>query len=157
VLAGWGGGGVIEGSDAGISAASRYVNQGHLFTFALGAAGKLPEVPLRKLEIADPLPELDVPPGAAKVGSALFHRYCLNCHGVMAVTSGVVPDLRYASRETHVSFNDIVLGGTRAHNGMASFADLLNADDVRAIHAYVIERARETKQAESAAKQQVHP
>ncbi len=157
VLAGWGGGGVIEGSDAGISAASRYVNQGHLFTFALGATGKLPEIPLRKLEIADPLPELDVPPGAAKVGSALFHRYCLNCHGVLAVTSGVVPDLRYASRETHASFNDIVLGGTRAHNGMASFADLLNADDVSAIHAYVIQRARETKQAESKASKEVHP
>ncbi len=157
VLAGWGGGGVIEGSDAGISAASRYVNQGHLFTFALGATGTLPDVPLRKLEIADPLPELDGPPGAAKTGSALFHRYCLNCHGVLAVTSGVVPDLRFASRETHASFNDIVLGGTRAHNGMASFADLLKADDVRAIHAYVIERARETKQAESNASQVVHP
>jgi quinohemoprotein ethanol dehydrogenase len=68
---------------------------------------------------------------------------------VLAVTSGVVPDLRYASRETHASFNDIVLGGTRAHNGMASFADLLKADDVNAIHSYVIERARETKQAEA--------
>jgi hypothetical protein len=31
---------------------------------------------------------------------------------------------------------------------MASFADLLKPDDVTAIHAYVIERARETKQAE---------
>jgi mono/diheme cytochrome c family protein len=157
VLAGWGGGGVIEGSDAGISAASRYVNQGHLFTFAIGANGKLPEVPLRELEIAEPLPELDVPPGTADAGSALFHRYCLNCHGVLAVTSGVVPDLRYASRETHASFNDIVLGGTRIHKGMASFADLLNAADVRAIHAYVIQRARETKQAESKTSKEVHP
>jgi len=151
VLAGWGGGGVIEGSDAGISAASRYVNQGHLFTFALGASGTLPEIPLRNLEIADPLPELDVPPAAADAGSALFQRYCLACHGIDAVTSGVVPDLRYASLDTHAHFADIVIGGTRAHMGMASFADLLDADDVRAIQAYVIRRARETKQAESAA------
>jgi quinohemoprotein ethanol dehydrogenase len=151
VLAGWGGGGVIEGSDAGISAASRYVNQGHLFTFALGATGKLPEVPLRRLEVADPLPDLDLPLGTAEAGSALFHRYCLQCHGILAVSAGVVPDLRYSSRETHASFTDIVLGGTRAHAGMASFADLLDQGDVRAIQAYVIRRARETKQSEGSA------
>jgi mono/diheme cytochrome c family protein len=133
------------------------VNQGHLFTFALGANGTLPEIPLRKLEIADPLPELGLPPGAADRGSALFQRYCLMCHGVLAVTSGVIPDLRYSLPETHASFNDIVLGGTRAHKGMAIFADLLGADDVRAIHAYVIQRARETKQAESKADKESHP
>jgi quinohemoprotein ethanol dehydrogenase len=157
VLAGWGGGGVIEGNDAGISAASRYVNEGHLFTFALGAKGVLPEIPLRNLEIADPLPELEAPPGAEAAGSALFHRYCLMCHGVMAVTSGVVPDLRYASRETHANFAAIVLGGTRVHAGMANFRDLLGADDVLAIHAYVIQRARETKQAENTATKESRP
>jgi mono/diheme cytochrome c family protein len=151
VLAGWGGGGVIEGSDAGISAASRYRNQGHLFTFALDAKGTLPEIPRLELEVADPLPDLDVPPGAADAGGALFQRYCLMCHGVLAVGAGVVPDLRYASQETHASFNDIVLGGIRGHKGMASFADLLGADDVNAIHAYVIRRARETKAAEGSA------
>jgi PQQ-dependent dehydrogenase (methanol/ethanol family) len=148
VLAGWGGGGVIEGNDAGISAASRYENQGHLLTFALGATGELPEVRERTLEVADPLPEIDAPPGAAAAGSALFHRFCMQCHGILAVTAGVVPDLRFASPETHASFADIVLGGTRAHAGMASFADLLDAEDVRAIHAYVVQRARETKAAE---------
>jgi hypothetical protein len=40
---------------------------------------------------------------------------------------------------------------------MASFADLLSADDVNAIHAYVIQRARETKQAESAASKEARP
>jgi hypothetical protein len=35
--------------------------------------------------------------------------------------------------------------------GMASFADKLDADDVKAIQAYVIRRARETKHAENAA------
>ena len=151
VLAGWGGGGVIEGSDAGISAASHYENQGHLFTFALGATGTLPEIPALERQIADPLPELDAPPDAATVGSALFSRYCLMCHGVLAISAGVVPDLRYASPDTHAHFNDIVRGGVRAHKGMASFADLLSAEDATAIHAYVIERARETQQAESAA------
>ena len=62
-----------------------------------------------------------------------------------------MPDLRYASADTHASFADIVLGGTRVHAGMASFADLLDPDEVRAIHAYVVRRARETKQAEAEA------
>jgi quinohemoprotein ethanol dehydrogenase len=151
VLAGWGGGGVIEGNDAGISAASRWVNQGHLLTFTVGASGKLPEVPLRNLAVADPLPEVDAPPGAAEAGSALFHRYCMQCHGILAVTAGVVPDLRYSTRETHAAFADVVLGGVRAHKGMASFADLLQPDDVRAIQAYVLQRARETRDAERSA------
>jgi quinohemoprotein ethanol dehydrogenase len=66
----------------------------------------------------------------------------------------VVADLRYASLETHAQFADIVLGGIRIHAGMASFADLLDFDQVRAIQAYVIRRARETKaeQSEAAAK-----
>jgi quinohemoprotein ethanol dehydrogenase len=145
VLAGWGGGGVIEGADAGISAASHYENQGQLFTFAVGATEPLPEIPRLQLAIADPLPELDAPPGAADAGESHFQRYCLPCHGIDAVTSGVVPDLRYASLETHAQFADIVLGGIRAHMGMASFADVLDRDEVLAIQAYVIQRARETK------------
>ena len=47
------------------------------------------------------------------------------------------------TRETHAAFNDIVLKGTRAEKGMASFASLLNAAEVDAIHAYVISRAQE--------------
>jgi quinohemoprotein ethanol dehydrogenase len=120
-------------------------------TFALGAEGTLPDVPRLDLAVADPLPDLGLPPEAAQAGSALFHRYCMFCHGIDAITAGVVPDLRYSTAETHAHFADIVVGGTRAHMGMASFADKLDADDVRAIQAYVIRRAKETKQADEAA------
>ena len=72
-------------------------------------------------------------------------------------SAGVVPDLRYASAETHANFAAIVLGGMRVHAGMASFADLLKPDDVHAIQAYVIQRARETKQAENAANKEARP
>ena len=58
------------------------------------------------------------------------------------MTSGVVPDLRFASLEVHDQFSDIVLGGTRQHKGMASFADALSLDEVRFVHAYVIEQAK---------------
>ena len=50
-------------------------------------------------------------------------------------------DLRFASEETHLQWNAIVLGGLRASRGMASFADALSAADAQAIRAYVVERA----------------
>ena len=55
-----------------------------------------------------------------------------------------MPDLRYASKEIHEDFEDIVLGGTRASAGMPSFKNILNADQVQAIQAYIVSRARES-------------
>ncbi|NRA97924.1 MAG: LLM class flavin-dependent oxidoreductase, partial [Planctomycetes bacterium] len=55
--------------------------------------------------------------------------------------ASIHPDLRYASREVHARWDDIVLGGIRASDGMASFADVIDAPTSRAIQAYVIDRA----------------
>ncbi len=74
-------------------------------------------------------------------GRALYARTCAQCHGQLAV--GGVKDLRQMTRETHAQFNDIVLKGTRVKKGMASFANLLSADDAEAVHAYLISRAQE--------------
>ena len=93
--------------------------------------------------MADPLPELGVDAAGIKRGEELFNTFCLPCHGILAMTTDVVPDLRFASTTTHEEFQDIVLGGTRVHNGMASFADVLKPEDVKLVQAYVIERARE--------------
>jgi quinohemoprotein ethanol dehydrogenase len=56
---------------------------------------------------------------------------------------GGVKDLRIMSPEAHAAFDRVVLEGTLLDQGMASFADLLSAPDVDAIHAYVISRANE--------------
>jgi quinohemoprotein ethanol dehydrogenase len=45
------------------------------------------------------------------------------------------------SPATHGEFLDIVIGGKRAVNGMASFSDTISKDDAEAIHHYVIARA----------------
>ena len=76
-------------------------------------------------------------------GSLLFNSNCGPCHGINAV-AGPVPDLRYASKEIHQDFENIVLGGSRASAGMPSFKNILNADQVRAIQAYIVSRARES-------------
>jgi quinohemoprotein ethanol dehydrogenase len=58
-----------------------------------------------------------------------------------------VPDLRYMSAQTHAEFEAIVLGGLRHERGMVGFASVmgqpvLDADDIRAIHWYLIGRAQ---------------
>ena len=72
-------------------------------------------------------------------GQELYADHCALCHG--AAARGGVKDLRYMSPATHGAFLDIVIGGKRATNGMASFADTLSKDDAEAIHQYVIARA----------------
>jgi PQQ-dependent dehydrogenase (methanol/ethanol family) len=144
VLAGWGGGGAIEGGDLDISAAGKWENNGRLFTFALDAGEAIPVPATLNPEVASPLPEFSVSAADEERGEALFNTFCLQCHGILAMTSGVLPDLRYSSLEVHAQFQDIVLGGVRTHKGMASFADVLSAEEVRLIQAYVVRRARET-------------
>jgi quinohemoprotein ethanol dehydrogenase len=91
------------------------------------------------------VPELSPPPkltAAADVvsrGEQLYGNNCALCHGVAA--RGGVKDLRHMTPETHAAFLDIVIGGTRAANGMASFADLLEPEEAEAIHHYLIARA----------------
>jgi quinohemoprotein ethanol dehydrogenase len=110
-----------------------------LLVFKLGGKVQLPP-----LAPAPPIP--DPPPLRAseetvQKGAVVYARTCAQCHGQLAV--GGVKDLRQMTRETHAQFNDIVLKGLRAQKGMASFANLLSADDVEAVHAYVISRAQE--------------
>mgnify|MGYP003596556418 CR=1 FL=1 len=88
-------------------------------------------------------PPLEATPEQVARGKSLFAARCMPCHGDGAVGGGVVPDLRYASAATHAGFDAIVRGGVRHQKGMAGFAQVLDADDVAAIHAYVIKRAHD--------------
>jgi quinohemoprotein ethanol dehydrogenase len=136
VNAGWGGGAAQVERGAGIAqnrAAAR------LLVFKRGAGVQLPPLP-EAPPVPDP-PPLRASEDTVQRGAKLFASTCAQCHGQLAV--GGVKDLRFMTRETHAAFNDIVLKGTRAEKGMASFASLLEADEVDAIHAYVISRAQE--------------
>ena len=77
-------------------------------------------------------------------GQTLYADNCIGCHGFDVVTGGITPDLRRTTNDVHAVFEEIVIGGQRAALGMPSFADRLNAEEVRQIQAYVLARARET-------------
>jgi quinohemoprotein ethanol dehydrogenase len=111
-----------------------------LLVYRLGGTEKLP--PLKVDQAAPPpAPPARAPEAVIQKGAALFAKNCALCHGQMA--RGGIKDLRMMSADTHAHFDDIVLGGARKSQGMASFADVLSKEDAAAIHAYLNARASE--------------
>lgn len=150
VVAGWGG--VFPLATGEVSFRSGKVrNVSRVLAFKLGGKGSLPPLP----EVEEPV--LNPPPAPAnvasvKAGEQLFQRYCAECHGDVAVSGGVVPDLRYSSTLADDQWFYIVLGGLLKSNGMVSFSNELSRRDAADIRSYVIYRANQSKQEASAAK-----
>jgi quinohemoprotein ethanol dehydrogenase len=115
-------------------------NDGQLLSFSLGGRAPMPSPAARAAGVVS-APDLALDDASVARGRDLYSRHCLRCHGLGAVSSGLYPDLRFASRAVHASWNDIVLGGIRAGAGMASFADVIDAEAAAAIHTYVVSRA----------------
>ena len=77
-------------------------------------------------------------------GEQLYQRFCGNCHGDVAVSGGVLPDLRYSGTLTNDQWFNIVLGGLLRENGMVSFSKEISHGDAAAVRAYVIFRANQS-------------
>lgn len=138
VLAGWGG--VFPLAAGEVSFASgRVRNVSRMLVFKLTGNASLP--PLQTTE-PPPLTGLSNPASSATVrkGEQLFQRYCAACHGDVAVSGSVLPDLRRSSALTDNSWFEIVLRGDLQSQGMVSFSTELSRDDAAAIRSYVISR-----------------
>lgn len=131
------------------TAATKYENYGRILAFKLGG-GPTTLPPIRKpLATPDP-PELPgFTEGAATRGGTLFAKHCARCHGGKGEGQlSSYPDLFRMTAATHAVFDSIVLGGRLASAGMASFSDLLSAEDSKAIHAYLLAGQRLLRQQE---------
>lgn len=111
---------------------------GKVVTFKLGADGVVPQVEMTKIEMkakAERFGDADM----LAEGLVHYARNCAVCHGPFAVSSGVLPDLRWSeiSGDREVWY-DVVHEGSLAGNGMVAFNDVLTEDDMEAIRAYVI-------------------
>ena len=137
VQTGWGGGG--WGFVPGYAAAYRKGNANRLLVFRLDGG----EVPVP----AD-LPPLQPAPGPPEQiagvtgatlahGSALFAANCTICHSNQP--RAPLPDLRRMSRGVHAAFQQIVHDGLFKSQGMPSFGDRLDPDEIQAIHAWLID------------------
>jgi quinohemoprotein ethanol dehydrogenase len=150
LMVGWGGAPGLFNAPGGGSVKHGY---GRILTFTLNGTATLKAPPYGHKDPPTPAITSNASPKTVHEGGLLFNSNCGPCHGINAV-AGPVPDLRYASKEIHQDFENIVLGGSRASAGMPSFKNILNQAQVRAIQAYVIARARESaKPAESRRKQ----
>lgn len=138
VLAGWGG--VFPLATGEVSFKSgRVRNISRMLVFKLGGADQLPQISPVVDQLLTPLPAQGGTVAVHK-GEQLFQRYCAACHGDVAVSGGVLPDLRYSSAlETKEWYSD-VLEGMLESDGMVSFAKELSHDDATAIRAYVVFR-----------------
>ena len=119
-------------------------NRSRVLTFKLNGDATLP-APVNVT--ARPVPDLPDSTASAETifaGHRIFAFRCAACHGLSAMSGGIMPDLRYTPQETYANWDAIVLGGQRAESGMPSFADILTAEESQAVMAYVVSRARAT-------------
>ncbi|MEO0881349.1 MAG: PQQ-dependent dehydrogenase, methanol/ethanol family [Pseudomonadota bacterium] len=118
---------------------------GKVVTFKLGATGGIDPVDL---------PAIERTPKAAAFGDEVliaegvvqYQRNCAVCHGALAISSGVLPDLRWSAVTADpVLWDRIVREGALAGNGMVAFSDRLSEADSEAVRAYVLSRAHESQ------------
>ncbi len=143
VLAGWGGVNIVSG-DARTSAAAKYGNEGRLIAFKIGGGGELPQLAMRDQSIPE-WPALTASEEEVRHGEIGYATYCMLCHGALAISPGITPDLRRMNENVRAMFDEIVRGGILSDNGMASFADHLSEEDVQAIKSYIQKRALEDR------------
>jgi quinohemoprotein ethanol dehydrogenase len=142
IMVGTGGSWALIGGDTNMKGYA-LPNVSRLLVYKLGGSAVLP-----------PAPEMQRPPLAPPAdtatdaivarGAPLFETYCGSCHGAGVIGVGLLPDLRRTPLlHSAEGWEKVVIGGERQARGMASFANVLNAEDAQAVRAYVIRRANQ--------------
>ena len=75
------------------------------------------------------------PPERTKRASELYETHCQTCHGPRLANPPWAADLRQFPREDHARFVDTVTYGRR---GMPPWEDVLKADEIEALWAYIV-------------------
>jgi len=142
VVAGWGGStplilGPLALDDKGDVRPTR----SRVLTFKLGGKASLPESQRQERDKA-PLPKPFGDERMVKRGEWIYHRTCLVCHGMNAISASAVPDLRHSPvADNPDAWKAVVIDGILTDNGMVSFAENYSLEDVEAIRAYVVAQA----------------
>ncbi|MFK8052071.1 MAG: PQQ-dependent dehydrogenase, methanol/ethanol family [Woeseiaceae bacterium] len=140
VTTGWGS---IYALLSGISHDDKIGNPiGRVVTFKLGADATLPapewaaKNPIIK---GEPFGN----PEQLATGLSLYARNCMNCHGAFAISSGVLPDLRWSGfAADEAAWQAAIIDGVLSEKGMVSFSKWLTPDDAESIRAYVLHQGK---------------
>jgi quinohemoprotein ethanol dehydrogenase len=149
VLVGWGGVLPLAAGEVALQS-PRMANVPRLLAFKLGGKVTLPPAPEVKPPLLSP-PRSTADVAEIKKGEALYQGYCSGCHGDVAVSGGVLPDLRYSATLANDQWFQIVLDGMLEQYGMVSFSKEITMQKAEAIREYVIFRANQSLAAGSAA------
>jgi quinohemoprotein ethanol dehydrogenase len=143
VLAGWGG--VFPLVSGEVSFKSGHVhNVSRMLAFKLDGKASLPPLPPPEELVLNP-PASTASAAAIHHGEAVYQRFCSGCHGDVAVSGGVLPDLRYSATLANERWFKIVLDGAYQSLGMVAFGEEVSQQDAADIRAYVIFRANQSK------------
>jgi alcohol dehydrogenase (cytochrome c)/quinohemoprotein ethanol dehydrogenase len=142
VVVGWGGVFPLASGEPALKA-GRAQNISRVLAFKLGGKASLPPLPPFSQPQLNP-PRLTAAAATVQKGEALFQSYCSTCHGDVAVSGGVLPDLRFSGTLANSAWTDVVLGGSLQSFGMVSFSKELSKEKAEAIRAYVIFRANQS-------------
>lgn len=114
---------------------------GRVFVFKIGGKGAVPE-PMNIAVQATPKAESFGTQQQVMAGLQNYSENCMVCHGPLAISSGVVPDLRWsgvtANKDT---WTQVVLAGILKNNGMPDFSKQLTPEEAETIRAYVLDQA----------------
>jgi len=114
---------------------------GHVISFKLGGTAEVPD-PIAAMSDRTPKGDAFGTPEMLSAGLIHYSQNCLTCHGPLAISSGVIPDLRwsYAVGDKH-EWEDILMNGALKENGMVSFKEQITLDQAEAIRAYILDQA----------------
>ena len=148
VMAGYGGAyGLVVGEFTDPGAVP---NVSRLLVYKLGGTASLPPLVKPPLQVREPPPDVATAE-TLLMGKALYQGNCMVCHGDSAVSSGVLPDLRYSAALEPAAWEAIVLNGALEQKGMIGFAKFLEPAEASAIRSYVISEASKAWDAAQAA------
>jgi len=117
-------------------------NISRILAYKIGGTAHLPPVPAA-VNVQSPPDDFGTD-AQVEQGATLYSRNCLICHGAVAISGGVLPDLRHSPLSSDASaFAQVVLEGVLEDRGMVSFAEVMNEEETEAVRAYVVRQANQ--------------
>ena len=112
-----------------------------VYAFKLGGSAPKPEIPIRRIPTPKP-PAFATTADEYALGTRLYEEYCLTCHGLAAISGGVLPDLRKSGRlQDAALWKRAVVDGDLGALGMPRFGRYVSPRDAELVRAYVARQA----------------
>ena len=136
VVVGWG---AVYANLLGVvlNADGERVNISRILAFKLDGDAELPPKPAPP--DAPEAPAIFGSEDQIVAGGRVYGQNCALCHGVAAISGGVLPDLRHSPMIASAdAFNSVVIDGAFVDKGMAGWGEVLSDDDAEAIRAFIV-------------------